>query len=333
MLVVNIPNATLANQITQERIALEPVLAAWSAQVASPSFSASNALSAATQAVQSLTQVSAFLNDTAAGLTQIQPSANFSAATLTTYETSIASARTSIAGALTALTSANAVLTSAEGTLTLAQAGSTPQGIAAQQAQVEEAQAGVASAEANLGNATIIAPISGVLTQQDAKVGQQASPGVPLVSIIGNGGFEVDTGVSDTDVGKLATGDAVTMTLDAFPGETFMGSVFYIAPAETDTQGVITYLVKISFTKSDSRLKSGLTANITIQAKQDANALILPQYAILQNDSGTFVETLLGKTTTTTPVTLGIQDESGNVEVLSGVTLGEQVINIGLKAQ
>jgi hypothetical protein len=59
--------------------------------------------------------------------------------------------------------------------------------------------------------------------------------------------------------------------------------------------------------------------------------LILPQYAILQNDSGSFVETLLGKTATTTPVTLGIQDQQGRVEVLSGVTLGEQVINIGLK--
>ena len=148
--------------------------------------------------------------------------------------------------------------------------------------------------------------MSGVLTQQDAKIGQLASPGTPLVSIMGNGGFEVDAGVSDTDVGKLAVGDKVSMTLDAFPNETFAGSVFYIAPAETNTQGVITYLIKISFDTPDPRLKSGLTANVDIQAKQDDNVLILPQYAILQNDSGTFVETLVGKTATTTPVTLGI---------------------------
>jgi multidrug efflux pump subunit AcrA (membrane-fusion protein) len=109
--------------------------------------------------------------------------------------------------------------------------------------------------------------------------------------------------------------------------------VFYIAPAETDTAGVISYLVKISFDKPDARLKSGLTANITIQTKQDNNVLILPQYAILQNDNGTFVETPVGNITTTTPVTLGIQDQNGNVEVLSGVTEGERVINIGLKAQ
>ena len=52
----------------------------------------------------------------------------------------------------------------------------------------------------------------------------------------------------------------------------------------------------------------------------------------MQNDSGTFVETLQNGVATTTPVTLGIQDENGNVEVLSGVTLDEKVVNIGLKA-
>jgi HlyD family secretion protein len=314
-----VPDAALTNTVVQERVALEPVLVAW------------NAGTTATQAMQNLTQVGAFLNDVAAALTETQPSESLPIATLNAYESSIAEARTGVAGALTALTSAETALTSAEGTLTLAIAGSTAQDIASQQAQVDEAQAGVASAEANLQNAEIIAPIGGVLTQQDAKVGQQTSPGVSLVSIIGNGGFEVDTGVSDTDVGKLAVGDAATMTLDAFPNETFAGTVFYIAPAETNTDGVISYLVKISFDKPDSRLKSGLTANIDIQAKQDDNVLILPQYAILQNDSGTFVETLLGKTATTSPVTLGIQDQNGSVEILSGVTENEQVINIGLK--
>ena len=121
------------------------------------------------------------------------------------------------------------------------------------------------------------------------------------------------------------------MTLDAFPNETFSGKVFYIAPAQTNTQGVISYQIKISFSKVDPRLKSGLTANVIIQTKQHNDVLILPQYAILQNDNGTFVETLVGKMVTTTPVTLGIQDQKGNVEILSGVSFGEQVINIGLK--
>jgi HlyD family secretion protein len=236
--------------------------------------------------------------------------------------TALATARAGANTLLATLSSArDAYLTKSVGATSLANA------------NVEQAQAGVAVAKANLQGTEIIAPMSGVLTQQDAKVGQSASPGAPLVSIIGNGGFEVDAGVSETDVGKLAVGNKVTMTLDAFPNETFAGSVFYIAPAQTNTQGVISYQIKISFNKIDPRLKSGLTANIDIQTKQDNNVLILPQYAILQNDSGTFVERLVGNVATTSQVTLGIQDQKGNVEILSGVTLGEQVINIGLKAQ
>lgn len=311
-----VPDAVLVNTVVQERVALEPMLVAW------------NADTTATQAVQNLTQVNTFLNDAAAALTKTTQSAS-----ILTYETNIASARTSVTSALTTLTSAKTALVSARGTLALAEAGSTSQSIAAQQAQVAQARAGVASAKANLAGAEITAPINGVVTGIDAKVGQLASPGTPLVSIIGNGGFEVDAGVSETDVGKLAIGNKVTMSLDAFPSESFAGSVFYIAPAQTNTQGVISYQIKISFSKADPRLKSGLTANVDIQTKSKNNALILPQYAILQNDSGTFVETFVGKIATTSPVTLGIQDQKGNVEILSGVTLGEQVINIGLKAQ
>lgn len=72
--------------------------------------------------------------------------------------------------------------------------------------------------------------------------------------------------------------------------------------------------------------------SINIQTKHKEGVLILPQYAILQNDSGTFVETIDGKgKIKQNPITLGITDQRGNVEVTSGVKEGEQVLNIGLK--
>ena len=225
-----------------------------------------------------------------------------------------------------------AVVAEDQAQLDVQNAGSLPTDITAQEAQVAQAQASVESAQAQLQNAEIIAPISGTITQFDAKIGQQASPATPLVSIMSNGGYEVDAGVSETDVGKILVGDTVTMTLDAFPGQTFNGSVFYIAPAQTNTNGVITYQIKISFDTANPMLKSGLTANIDIQTNYKDNVLVLPQYAILQNDQGTFVETVENKTVKQNPVTLGIQDEKGNVEVVSGVTEGEQVLNIGLKS-
>ncbi|MBU6141718.1 efflux RND transporter periplasmic adaptor subunit [Patescibacteria group bacterium] len=272
--------------------------------------------------------------------TVLAGSINLSSAQLATDKAAVTTGLTEVNAAVSALNtisqniaSQEALVAQTQAQLALKQAGSTAQDIAAQQAQVDQAVAGVASAQAKLQNAEIVAPISGVLTQQDAKVGQLAVSGTPLVSILGTQGLEVDAGVSETDIGKLTIGNTATMTLDAFPNETFAGKVFYIAPAQTNNQGVITYQIKIAFTKQDPRIKSGLTANITIETQHKDNVLILPQYALLQNDQGTFVEKMQNNTVVQVPVTTGIQDENGNVEILSGVTEGEQVLNIGLKTQ
>ncbi len=330
-------NSQAANNAVTLRVSAGATLNAWQLELADvDSSSSTSTLSGLLRdELPDLAVVQNLLNTVSLVL---DGSINLSATQLATDKVAVTTGLTEVNAAVTDLNTAsqniasqNLTVAQAQAQLALKQAGSTPQAIAAQQAQVEQAQAAVASAQANLQGSEIIAPISGTVTQQDAKIGQETEPGTSLVSIIGNSGFEVDAGVSETDVGKLAIGDPVTMTLDAFPNETFTGSVFYIAPAQTDTAGVITYLTKISFDKTDAPLKSGLTANITIQTSTKNNALILPQYAILQNNSGTFVETLDGGVATTTPVTLGIQDQNGNVEVLSGVSVGEQVINIGLK--
>ena len=142
----------------------------------------------------------------------------------------------------------------------------------------------------------------------------------------------MDAYIPEIDIGKVKAGEAVAMTFDAFSGETFNGTISYVNPSETVVQGVVDYLVKILFTKPDARMKSGLTANCTITTQTKNNTLILPQYAVLQNDHGTFVKTLdAQKNAVQEPVALGIQDQNGNVEIVSGVTEGEQVVNIGLK--
>ena len=253
------------------------------------------------------------------------------------YKTSISTALNEVNIASTNLStisqniaSQKTVVAQAEADLALKKAGSTSEDIAAQQASVEQAQANVSSVDAQIQNMEIVAPISGVVTQMDAKIGQIASPNTPLVSIISENNYEVDAFVPETDIGKVAVSDPVSMTFDAFPGQTFTGSVFYIDPAETVNQGVVDYKIKVSV-QNQTQLKSGLTANLNIQTKKKDNALILPQYAVLQNDQGTFVEVMKNGKVENDPVTLGIQDQNGNVEIVSGVTLGEQVLNIGLK--
>lgn len=201
------------------------------------------------------------------------------------------------------------------------------------EAQIENARAALASTEAKLSNSRVVAPIDGVITVFDAKVGQYASAGTALISIISKDAFEVEAQVSETDVGKVAFGNAAAMTLDAFPGEEFKGLVFYIDPAQTSAEGVVGYKIKVAFDKTDSRMKSGLTANLDIATRRKDNVLYLPQYAILETDEGTYVETLESGQVVQHPVELGIGDQEGNVEIVSGATEGEEVLNIGLRVK
>ena len=318
------------------RLASGSALAKWSAEIANVGQSNSGLENLLQDEISYLNTIRQLLNTVGDTLNN---SPVLSVSTLAIYKADVTVALNEVNLATTNLNTISQNIASQKLTveqfasdLALKKAGAAPSDIAAQAAAVAQAQASVKSAEAKLQNAEIVAPISGVITQFDAKVGQLATPGVALVSIISNNGYEVDAGVSETDIGKVALGDSVSMTLDAFPNESFAGKVFYIAPAETNQNGVITYQIKISFDQPDTRFKSGLTANIDIETKQKDNALVLPQYAILQNDQGAFVETVSGGKIIQNPVTIGIEDEKGNAEIISGVTAGEQVLNIGLKS-
>lgn len=264
--------------------------------------------------------------------------AGLSATTLATYRINVATAISEVNTAsknlntvAQSIASQKLLVNQLKAQLNLKKAGTSAQDVDAQEAQIKSAEASVQSAQAKVVNSQIVSPITGVITQFDAKIGQIATPNSPLISIISGSNFEVDAGIPETDIGKLAVGDKVSMTLDAFPGETFKGSIFYINPAETVTQGVVDYKVKISFDVADPRMKSGLTSNLDIATRHVDNVLVLPQSAVLQNDQGTFVQIVSGKTKKDIPITLGIQDQKGMVEVKSGVTEGEQVVNIGLK--
>jgi len=325
---ISIPTESWDQQrdIQGERLSLKDTLTAWQSDLAANDF---DTTLAATD--KSLAAAKSFLNDLSAIVTQLSVTSSASQTQINSYNASISAAAQEVSAAQSSVQSAESTWNSAQASLALAKAGSTPQDIASEQAQVESANAAVESAQAKMKDSEIVAPISGVVTQFDAKVGQFATAGTPLVSIISANQFEIDALVSETDIGKINIGDMATMTLDAFPNETFTGSVFYMDPAQTTSDGVVGYKIKVNFAKPDPRMKSGLTVNLVVETKHKDSVLYLPQYAILQNDSGTFAEVLQDNKVTDVPVTLGLQDQNGNVEIVSGVTDGEQVINVGLK--
>ncbi len=264
---------------------------------------------------------------------------NLPPASVTAYQTSLTAARTEVSTALAALTEARQTLASrklavsqAQNDLNLAKAGSSAEDIRAAQAQVDAAAASVAQVQAQLGENVLYAPINGIITVQNAKVGQIVSPNAPIVEMISDAKFEIDANIPETDIGRVHLGDPVSISLDAFPGEAFEGKVASIDPAQTIIDGAVNFKVKIVFTKGDPRIKSGFTANLGIQTLTKENILYLPQYAILQNDDGIFVEEMQNGAVVRVPVTLGVRSKDGLVEIISGVNEGQSVLNVGIKS-
>jgi HlyD family secretion protein len=337
-LTFSINDSQIANNVAFERISVGTNLTAWQTdlQKMNGGQTTSSTIDASLSSANSrLAIIKNLLIDSSNAIANDTSLPSVTAAAykndITTALNEVNTAISSISTLKQQINSEKVAIAQAEAQLNLTRASSTKQDIDVQTAQVEQAQASEQAIQVKIDKASLVAPMSGIVTMQNAKPGAIASPGVPVTSLIVNNALEVDANVPEVDIGKISTGDVVSMTFDAFPNETFSGKVFYIDPAQTIISGVVDYQVKMAFTKNDARMKSGLTANLSIATQKKDNVLILPQYAIIQNDNGAFVETLVKNATVQQPVTLGISDENGNVEIASGTTEGEQVINIGLK--
>ena len=143
---------------------------------------------------------------------------------------------------------------------------------------------------------------------------------------------EIEANVPEVDISKIAIHNPVSITLDAIAAEKFSGQVIYMDPAETIIDGVVNYKIKVAFAKLDDRIKSGLTANLAIETLRKKDTLVLPQFAIIEKDSGNFVSKQTADGAQETPVVIGIRGVNNYVEILSGVTEGDRVINVGIKA-
>src|SRR3989344_3863468 len=100
---------------------------------------------------------------------------------------------------------------------------------------------------------------------------------------------------------------------------------------DTIVDGFTNYKIKISFDAKDPRIKSGVTANLDIETLRKPNTLTLPQFGIVERDEGKFVRKLVNGEVKEFPITAGIRSSDGYVEILSGVSEGDEVLNAGLK--
>lgn len=210
--------------------------------------------------------------------------------------------------------------------------------------QVASSKENVQRAQTNLGYATITSPIDGTVISKSVEEGQTvaASFNTPELFTIAKDltNMQVVANVDEADIGGVKEGDRVTFTVDAYPDDTFEGTVKQVRLEATTTNNVVTYEVVISAPNADLKLKPGLTANVTIYTQERSGVLAVANKAlrftptketvgkdmkIVDCKGKNKVWTLNGNTLTAHPVTIG-QSDGINTEITKGLKQGEKIV-------
>ncbi len=196
------------------------------------------------------------------------------------------------------------------------------------EAKLLSAQASLQSAQATLANYNLVAPLAGLVTKTNYKVGEYVSSAKPLVVMIGESNLEIKVDVPESDITKIKVGSVAAITLDAFSDEQiFPGHITFIDPTETIINDVVYYQVKITFDQEEEEeVKSGMTANVTIATASKENVLYLPARAVIEKDGRKIVRVLVFGQKQEKEVTTGLRADDGLIEIISGLNEGETVI-------
>ena len=210
--------------------------------------------------------------------------------------------------------------------------------------QVASSKENVQRAQTNLGYATITSPIDGTVISKSVEEGQTvaASFNTPELFTIAKDltNMQVVANVDEADIGGVKEGNRVTFTVDAYPDDTFEGTVKQVRLEATTTNNVVTYEVVISAPNADLKLKPVLTANVTIYTQERSGVLAVANKAlrftptketvgkdmkIVDCKGKNKVWTLNGNTLTAHPVTIG-QTDGINTEITKGLKQGDKIV-------
>ena len=211
--------------------------------------------------------------------------------------------------------------------------------------QVAAAKEEVQRAQTNLGYATITSPIDGIVLSKSVEEGQTvaASFSTPELFTIAQNltNMQVVADVDEADIGDVKEGERVSFTVDAYPDDTFEGTVNQVRQEATTTNNVVTYEVVISAPNADLKLKPGLTANVTIYTAERKGVLSVQSKALrftpqketvgkmkIVDQTGNAknkVWTIEGNSIVAHNVNIGMTDGT-NTQILNGISAGVKVV-------
>jgi HlyD family secretion protein len=213
--------------------------------------------------------------------------------------------------------------------LELKKAPATAPDVSAARASVESAKAAVSEAEVALDKTALRAPFDGMIAQVTGKVGRTVTGADAIMKIHGQNLYEVEADIAETDVAKLKPGVKAWVTFDAYGNDArFEGELVTVDTAETVIQDIVYYRGRFRIQAPDDKpLRSGMSADLDIVTAQAKDVIIVPQRAIRQNGDGKkYVRLLEAGAEVRRDVKTGLVGDEGRVEIVEGLSGGEQVI-------
>ena len=192
------------------------------------------------------------------------------------------------------------------------------------QAQVADARARLASVRQQLDDASVTAPISGVVSGRPANAGDVVSPGTPIATIIDPSSMLLEASVPSEALAALKLGTPVEFEVRGYPGQTFDGHIERIAPAADPVTRQVMIFVDVPNTRG--QLVAGLFAEGRVTSER-RTGVVVPATAVDTGGQSPWVLRLREGKAERVPVQIGVRDDrSERIEILSGVAAGDVLL-------
>jgi HlyD family secretion protein len=245
------------------------------------------------------------------------------------YQSALETQKTAIANAQNAISSAQVALEQAEAALNLKKSQARSADIQVAEAGVLTAQGQVQAVEAEAENALLRAPSSGTITSVDIKVGELATALKQAMVLLDITNLHVESDISEANISSIKVGQTVNIDFDSLGSDRkFTAMVQKVDPASTLVSGVVKYKITVGLEKIDE-IKPGMTANLNIITGEKKNVLVVPLRSIISRDGKKYIR-IISDTKTKKyeekEVVTGMEGDGGLVEIVSGLTEGQEVV-------
>lgn len=193
-------------------------------------------------------------------------------------------------------------------------------------AKLAASQAKQALDQARLAKTSLRAPFDGVLGLRQVSPGAYVQPGQDIVNLESIDPIKLDFRISEAHAAQVRAGQKVEITVDAFPGRAFAGTVYAIDPQIDENTRAI--LLRAHGTNPNGELRPGMFARVRLELERHENAVLVPEQALVPMGKDIFVYRIVDGKAVMTKVDIG-QRRNAMVEIVKGVSAGDMVVTAG----